>query len=272
MLLRRLQLPSTNLTPAMLADKNITEVQLTIELSGVRTDETIDWSRYAVTLPDNPKLVSRFVPAPLPMKLDRLGVKLPAFRLRSADGQVAFQSSESAEKITVLSWLADHPACKETAEQLASIAASVGASEAANRIQFVNVWAEPNPAEGTTFQTLAQQWRLPGKLAIDSEAVGRDLFGITEAPTVVVVDGSNRLQIIEERANPYLPQLMPSLLVRLAGGDDLAAEVIANTQLDRKRHEAELWMSAAVDADLSKFTKQRVTHRARLRSLRWRVR
>ena len=40
MLLRRLQLPNANLTAEMMADKNITNVQLTIELPGIRTERS----------------------------------------------------------------------------------------------------------------------------------------------------------------------------------------------------------------------------------------
>ena len=259
LLLRRLQLPSSNLTAEMLADKNITNVQLTIELPGIRTNELVDWQKFAVTIPNDAKLVSRFVPAPQPLPLDRLGVKAPAFRLRTpeaqqtANGPTAFNSADSQNKITVLTWLADHPACRETAAQMSAVAASVGASGAADRIQFINVWAEPTPAAGTTFKDLAKQWNLTGKLAIDSEAVGLELFGVREAPTVVVLDGDNRLQIFEERANPILPQLLPGLLVRLASGDDLAAEVLAHAKLERQRHAAELSMAAAVDANRQVF-------------------
>ena len=253
MLLRRLQLPNANLTAEMMADKNITNVQLTIELPGIRTDEAVNWDRFAVQFSDESKLVSRFVPAPAPLPLERLGVKVPAFQLKSPQGPNAYSSADSKDKITVLTWLADHPACRETAAQLSAVAASVGASQAADRIQFVTVWAEPDSAAGTTFDNLAKQWNLTGTLAIDSEAVGRDLFGVREAPTVVVLDSDNRLQIFEERANPILPQLLPGLLVRLAGGDDLAAEVIAHARLDQKRHAAELLMAASVDAKRELF-------------------
>lgn len=256
MLLRRLQMPSTHLTPEMLADSDITSVQLTIELPGIKTNEPIHWKRFEITVPNESKLVSRFVPAPPPMPLERMGLKVPAFRLRSPAGKPAFSSDETpANKITVFVWMADHPACKETAAQMAKITATIAASSAADRVQFVTVWAEPNPAEGTTFASLARDWNLSGELVIDSDAVGRDLFGVREAPTLVVIDGQNRLQIFDERANPFLPQILPGLLTRLAEGEDLAGEVIKGAKLDEQRYAAELWMAAAVDAQRALFTR-----------------
>lgn len=256
MLLRRLQLPSAHLTPEMLADSNITSTQLTIELPGAKTNEPIDWKRFEIEIPDDSKLVTRFVPAPPPLQLDRIGLQIPAFRLKSPEGRLAFSSDETpASKITVLAWMADHPACKETADQLAKVKTAVAASSAADRVQFVSVWAEPKPAEGTTFESLGQVWNLSGKLVIDSEAVGRDLFGVREAPTLVVLDGQNRLQIFEERSNPFLPQILPGLLTRLADGEDLAGEVVKSAKLDEHRHVGELWMAAAVDARRELFNR-----------------
>ena len=189
-------MPSAHLTPEMLVDSNITNTQLTIELPGIKTNTAIDWKRFEITVPSEAKLVTRFVPAPPPMQLDRMGAKLPAFRLQNPDGLPAFSSAATpSNKITVFAWMADHPACKETAAQMRQIAATMAASPLADRIQFVSVWAEPNPAAGTTFASLAEDWKLCGDLVLDSDAVGRDLFGIREAPTLVVIDGQNRLQI-----------------------------------------------------------------------------
>lgn len=254
MLLRRLQMPSAHLTPEMLADSNITSTQLTIELPGIKTNEAIDWKKYEINVSPESKLVSHFVPAPPKMQLERLGLKVPAFRLRSNDGKQTFSADgTNSNKITVLTWMADHPACKETAARLSKIADAVAATSVAHRIQFVNVWAEPQPAEGTTFESLSKDWDLRGKLVLDSEAVGRDVFGVSEAPTIVVIDGQNRLQIFEERSNPFLTQVLPGLLGRLAEGEDLAGEAIRQAKLEEQRFEAELWMAAAVDAQRSLF-------------------
>ncbi len=254
MLLRRLQMPSAHLTPEMLADSSITNTQLTIELPGIKTNERIDWSRFEITVPSEAKLVSHFVPAPPPMQLDRLGLKVPAFRLLGADGKPGFSSGDTpTNKVTALLWLADHPACRDSAAQMAKVFADVSASSAKDRVQFVTVWAEPKPAEGTTFASLTKDWNLSGKLVVDSEAVGRDLFGVSEAPTLVVIDGQNRVQIIEERSNPFLPQILPGLLERLAAGEDLAGGVLQQAKLDQQHHQAELWMAAAVDANRDLF-------------------
>lgn len=255
MLLRRLQMPNANLTAEMLADKNISNVQLTIEFAGVSTNSKVNWSQYQVAKNSETKFVTRFVPAPPPLPTNRIGVKVPAFRLHDYDGAEAFNSSQVSENnVTVMMWLADHPACRAAAQQISQVAKSIAATDASQNIKFVSIWAEPNSAEGTTFATLASAWQLPGKLVVDKSAVGRDLFGVNEAPTLIVLDSSNRMQIFEERSNPYLVQLLPDLLNRIASGENLADEVVRTATLEQKRHRAELEMSAAINANRNLFT------------------
>ncbi len=254
MLMRRLMIPNANLAPEMLADKNVSNIQLTIEFAKIRTNLPIAWKRFEVATAPTSMLVNRFVPAPPPLPTSNLGTKLPAFRFRDHRGLEAFSSS-TADKITVLAWLADHPACRTTVAQLAEIEAIVAASPLRDQVQFVSVWAEPTTPNNVRFEQLQQQWKIPGILVIDQEAIGRDLFNVREAPTVVVLSSDHRLQIFEERANPFLVQLLPDLLKRLVSGEDLAAEVLRNANADRQRHIAELWMSAAVDANRENFQK-----------------
>jgi hypothetical protein len=253
-LLRRLQLPNTNLSPEMLADKNISQVTLTIEFAAARTNEAVNWERFKVPVAKDTKLVTRFVPAPPVLPTDRIGAKVPAFRLVEPQGTGAFSTADvRSGNITVLLWLADHPACRAAAQQMAQVAQAIESSAINRRIQFVSVWAEPQSASGTTFDTLAAAWGLPGQLVVDKEAVGRDLFGISDAPTLVVLDDGNRVQILEERSNPYLVELLPDLLNRIVQGDDLSAEVLRTAAVEQKRHRAELWMSAAINADRNSF-------------------
>lgn len=252
MLLRRVQIPNANLTPEMLADASVSNVQLTIELSNIKTNTDIDWKRFDVALDPAAKLVSRFVPAPPPLPTDRLGMQVPGFILRNVDGQVVFKTVDAAP-INVLIWLADHPACRAAAEQLSQIAAVIENGELKRHVRFVCVWAEPEPPRDCSFAELMSTWKLPGVLAVDQEAIGRDLFNVREAPTMVVLDANNQMQIFEERSNPYLVQLLPDLLRRLAGGENLAEEVKRTFEIERQRHTAELLMSASVDANRQNF-------------------
>ncbi len=251
LLLRRLTLPRSHLTPEMLSDQRVTNIKLSIEFPNVRINREVDWQPFSVETKPGELRVSRFVPPPPMVDTSSLGERIVGFHLEDASGNTVYSSSENRpeRKATVMMWLADHPACRVAAEQFASIEQSVrqlGLPKGA--VDFISIWAEPLPPQGSTFAGLREGWKLAGAFALDREAMGRDLFNVQEAPTIVVVDHNNRLQLRETRSNPLLEQILPGLLNRIVHGEDLAQEMLSAQIHSAQRHAADLRMAAAVDA------------------------
>ncbi len=260
LLLRRLGLPRSHLTPEMVGDARVTNVELTIEFARARGNANMDWTKFEVAPEADELRVSRFVPAPMWVDTSGLGEQVPGFHLESPTGEPVYQSSASAplRKATVLLWLADHPACRIASEQMNRVAEalpSLGVPQGA--VEFVSVWAEPRPPAGSSFATLVDEWQMPGLLALDRDAMGRDFFNVQEAPTLVVVDQNNRLQLRESRTNPLLDRILPQLLSRIVAGENLAEDLIRKQNQIALRHRIELRMAAAVDArSISETTDQ----------------
>lgn len=234
MLLRRIRLPSGNLPPEILEHEDVTDIELWIDLKDVQADRSPRWSDFAVEARPDELRVNHFVPVPPQMEIAGLGRKVPAFHLEDANGTTIYSSRNrtTSNRATVLLWLADHPACRVAAEQLAQAAAAIRSNpEYELKVDFVPVWAEPDPPQGETFTSMRSEWSLPGDVALDRAALGRDLFDVQEAPSLVVLDHENKIQIRETSANPLLGQVLPELLARICEGDDLAAEL-----LDQDRH------------------------------------
>lgn len=251
MLLRRLELPNQNLPPPMLANNRITDVALVIDFDAAIVNKPIQWANYQVEPRGDELLVNHFVTAPPIAETTGLGRRVPAFRFSGPQGEPVFESAEQidARKITVLMWIANHPACRVAAEQLALTERAIAADPLlAGAVDFVTVWAEPQTPDGQTFAQLRQSWNLPGKLALDRAALGRDLFAVMEAPTLIVLDEQNRLQLRESRTNPLLEQVLPELLRRMVGGEDLSATTLAETTEAYRRYLAELQIATAIDA------------------------
>ncbi len=254
LLLRRMRLPKTHLTEQMLADTRVANIELTIEFAKARTGHNVNWSRFAVEAAADELLVNRFVPLPTTVKTTGLGERIPGFHLESPTGEQVYSSSDHKRqrKATVLLWLADHPTCRVASEQLQHVATELEELKLPiGSVEFVTVWAEPRPAQGSSFDSMPSDWNMPGRLALDREAMGRDLFQVLEAPTVVVIDAANRLQLRESRSNPLLDQVLPALLARLVAGEDLAHELISQQNRAMERYRAELRMAAASDAQSS---------------------
>ncbi|MCA9192301.1 MAG: hypothetical protein KDB03_11075 [Planctomycetales bacterium] len=250
MMLRRLLLPVQNLPSEMLADKAVSKIHLSIELPGVTVDEPIDWSNFKFDVEPKEILVTQFVPTPEKIEVGKLGVRIPGFRLFSPEGKLVYETGTGTEpNAKVLIWLADHPASQVAANQLKVVEQSISQElgDVANQIEFYSLWAEPSPPAGIDFLNLASSWGLPGKLVHDREALGRDLFAVQEAPTVVVVDRQNRVQFFESRHNPLWAEMLPGLIQDVAKGVSVANSTIKQIDEENNRFLGEVQLAAAID-------------------------
>lgn len=252
MLLRRLVMPQQNVPRELLDSQGVEDVQLSVELASIEVGESIDWSRYRVKFGPEDFLVNHFVAPPVQWDTGGLGVQVPAFRLKNSQGISVFETGRDSRpgqpEIKVLLWLANHPSSQLAAEQVAMVADLVdGNADLDGRVRFVPIWAEPTPPAGLSFDQLRAEWELPGEVAVDTEAVGRDLFQVEEAPTLVVLDKENRIQLRETSSNPMLAQFLPKILVRLTRGVDIASEFIEDARNVSRRSVAELKAALAID-------------------------
>ncbi len=252
-LVRRMELPQSKLPPEMLQDKRVQQISLSLEFNHARFDHPVDWKLWSVAEFTGQQLVSHFVVPPPPLPTALLGKKIPAFRLNSSTGaEVVNTGAVAGEKTHVLLWLADHPASRASADQLAVVARNLPTSWR-DKVNITAVWAEPNPPRGRTLANIGETWNLPMSVAIDTQAVGRDVFAIAEAPALVVLDSENRLQIMEERGNPLLAQMLPGILERIVAGENLAERIVEDARVDQDRFDSELWMASAIDAAAESF-------------------
>lgn len=252
-LVRRLELPTQMLPQEILSDASISQLELSIEFADGRTNSSIDWTRFQVETDSSTLLVTQFAAPPPTLEIGTLGKQIPAFRMSDPNGGVAFDSTpKHSRKATVLMWLADHPACLVAAEQLAVMKEQLSkAGVPDNAVEVVPIWAESQPPSGLTFEQLVKQWKLPGRLAVDRNAAGRDLFQVQEAPTVVILDSQNKLQFIDVRLNPTLDRALVPLVARVVEGVNVADELKLAQQSTLVRHRAHLARLAAGDAPTS---------------------
>lgn len=257
-LLRRIELPTIALPPEMMSDKRITDIHLSIEFDGVSTNSKIDWSQWQVPTASLDQLVRYFV-APPALELDaRLGKPIPAFRLDAVASGEALHTSRTAEsgQIQLLVWLADHPSCQATIQQVSRVITQLPET-IRGQVSATAIWAEPTSATGTTFANLAEKWQIPLPVVIDREAIGRDVLAINEAPTIVLLDRQHKLQFFQEGANPLLQQALPEMLTRLVDGESLAETMLSRALAERHRHQAQLWLARASDGPRGAFIQPR---------------
>ncbi|HBE67681.1 MAG TPA: hypothetical protein DDW52_05980 [Planctomycetaceae bacterium] len=250
-IIRRLKLPNAVLPPEMRSDKRVADIQLTVEFAKASFAAPTRTQLTAPELDSTHRRLTQYVQAPPLVDDSLLNEQLPAFSLRSPSGALAVDSERSnrAGKILVLVWLANHPAANLAAEQLHAAERNLFSEnpQLHQQVEFVSVWAEPTPPSGTTFESLKADWYLPGTVVVDRRALGRDLFRVQEAPTVVILDAENRLQWKAIRSRPDLTDAVASAVQQIAAGRNLAKESLHRIETAQRRYHAELEMFAAVD-------------------------
>ncbi len=178
-LVKRIELPPPP-TPGA------TEVRLSVEFEGAafrHADKPI-----IEGLPQDHRLVTALVPPPTPIT-PLLGNRPATFRFQSNDQRLQITDAGSGKPV-VLVWFADHPASQAVLKDLQRFA-----DEQAKQVDVLAIMAEPQPTRDTG--DLLRAWHVGLSWTNDVNALGRDVFRIQEAPTLMVLDeqGSSSISL-----------------------------------------------------------------------------
>lgn len=243
-LLRKIELPSE--AAGLDADPAVTDVRLTIEMENAQFDvpasKSFQLPTQRLTGPGI-KRVRTLVPLPPPIISEQLGKLVPNFRLTSPDGRLIITEQGSDRPTTVMLWIADHPASRMAAAQLQIVA---DAREAAGKkdARMLVVMAEPSsksdtliaPSSGGATGDLLRSWKVGLPFVDDTKAMGRDVFKIAEAPTLIVIGPGGVLDWFQPRVGPEMAMQLPLLLDDLATGKEVGKEIRARYEADQQTY------------------------------------
>jgi thiol-disulfide isomerase/thioredoxin len=235
-LLRRMEYPATTFAPEIAQDPGVDDLSLSVELRGAAWKPEILHTAFEMGLPPLAKKVSQFIPPPreLPSKL--FGTTTASYAFQDLSGKVV-SSSSLKDRIKVLVWFNNHPACRSTIQQLNQVYQQYRGNAAT---AFFSVCVEPESVSNEQIQQLSELWQVDVPVVRDVEAHGRDLFQIPWAPTMVILDKSNTVQIVEIGANPNLVAELPQVLERLLAGEDLAAQILTEFRQQQEMYQQAL--------------------------------
>jgi hypothetical protein len=234
--LRRVEYPAATFAGEIAEDPAVEDVRLTAEFRGATlAGQTAD-AAFAMEMPAQPKRVKKFIPPPRELPSELIGTTVSSFAFTDLTGKVL--TSQSLDKrIKVLLWFNNHPACRSSVQQLNQVYRQF---QSQSRVAIYAVCAEPSSMTDTQISQLVQLWRIDVPTVRDVQALGRDLFAIPWAPTMVVLNGDNAMQIFEVGANPNLVAELPQVLERLIAGEDLAKEIRGQFERARAAYERAL--------------------------------
>lgn len=233
--LRRVEYPAATFAPEVAGDESVDNVRLTVECPEASFEPPASPSdTFAVNIPSEAKRVQQFIPLPNELPSDLFGKRAAPYRFKLLSGE-PFSNQSLGDRIKVLVWFNDHPACKSTVQQLNQVYQQYQDDVAIRAICVAGSSFDDQKIRG-----LIQGWRVEMPVARDPHAVGRDLFHVPWAPTLVVLDGQDVVQIYEVGSNPNLVAELPQVLEQLLAGNDVAGTILDKFQKQRSRYERAL--------------------------------
>ncbi len=230
--LHRIEYPAQSIVPQLANDPQVSDLKLVADFRGAKFEKTLPAEDFALAIPPNAKQVRQFVLPPQELPTELFGLKPGDFQLTTADGDTV-SATGLAGKIAVLMWFSNDPACQTGLQQLSQ---GLSAVKNPDKVTAYVIATEDRQTPSAELQAALKAWNVDVPLLRDFEVVGRDTFGLRNAPTLIVLDASGRVQIFEEGANPRLNQTLPVIIERLLAGDDLAEEILADAKKSQEQY------------------------------------
>jgi outer membrane lipoprotein-sorting protein len=244
-LLLRLEYPVAAFAPEIAADSSIQNVELLVEFQEASLGQSVDDSAFAFSMPEDAKKVRTFVPPPQELPSDMFGTKAGKYVFAKLDGGSVDQASLQ-DRLKVLVWFNDYPACRAVIQQLGQIYAQYRDRD---DVEFMAVCVEPSTTSDAQVSQLLSQWQVEVPVVRDLEACGRDVFRIPWAPTTVILGRDDTVHIFEAGANPNLATELPQVLERLIAGEDLATEILEQNRQTRLAYQRALENGGPIEQD-----------------------
>jgi hypothetical protein len=235
-ILRRLEYPAAEFPGDPGQTAGAGEFQLVADFKDARLDPTLRAHRFEWDVPSTARQVRYFVIPPQPLPTKMLGRRIGEFWFSDLDGD-RVRGRDLTNKATVLVWYQEHPLCEQALRQLQQVYLQFADNDAV-LLRVVSV-------DGPTYshrdvQAVLDRWGVTVPALRDVAPCGPDLFGIADAPTLVVLDADGVLQYCEVGANPQLAEQLPQVIERILRSDPLGREILDLREERQRLYEEQL--------------------------------
>ena len=211
------------------------------DFQDARFDGPLDDQDFGLPLPPDARRVKYFVVPPQPLATKLFGQTVDQFEFTALNGDT-LSPHDLGGRTTALVWFNNHPSCQAALTELQQVYESYRGND---QVRFYAVWAEGASLTRDQLQALLDEWKVDIPVVRDSEAFGRDAFGIPAAPTMVVLDSQNRVQVFEIGVRPDLAVFLPRVLNQVSQGVDVAAELMRQHEKESQEYQRDLVIASA---------------------------
>ncbi|MCY3008086.1 MAG: hypothetical protein NTV29_19210, partial [Planctomycetota bacterium] len=192
-LLQKIELPAQFYYPRIPADA-ISGIACSMELSGARADEPIDWSQWQMTSSPEEVHVARWVAPPPIASTPILGKVIDPIDFKDSDNAILLDTAEPKKPFQVLLWIADQAEAHELVDDLINIRRVLLEKELAPSGNILLVTSAKD-APGLREKLAAWNCDLP--LAVDSDDALHKAFEVRRSPAMIILDRARRVQVAE---------------------------------------------------------------------------
>lgn len=208
-LIRRVELPWQAIAPDLASNPYLSNASLTIELADAQFHRTLDDAPFVAQQPPLTVAVSELILPPPEAPHPLVGQQASAFTLRDSNGRFELSSQQNSRPANILLWVADHSSSQQVAVAFQRTIERLP-NETLENVRAAIVMAEPNPNDSTG--NMLRRWGIGLPWIDDTQAVGRDVFQITEAPCLIVISADGKIELHQQRVSDSLMQAIPSIL------------------------------------------------------------
>ena len=225
-----MSLPLKLLDPQVMAAPNITDLRMLARFKNATIDSTVDPKAFQLQARKNSTPVRSFVTLPSALPAESIGQVLDGFRLTQPDGKIVDQLHFDG-KPTALLWL--------------------GGTNSYSAIKRLDMLAEELPANQFNFGVVYSDSELTGApsqphlvrpeltaamassnlpMFYDPGLAASEQLAIRDLPLVVLMDGDSRVQFATSMVDDEWADDLTVAMKRVADGDNLADEMLAQYQ------------------------------------------
>ena len=242
--IRRIELPTAGMYEHRPKESRPTNVQLVLDLDESVFDGAIADSVFAMPVSNESRFVRYFVVPPLPLPSDLFGIDVGELEFATLDKQRE-RSSHWEGKHAVLVWFDGH---EESRRILGEIERAFQQFKAhRDRVVFRAICVD-DPGQTSDRQVRARlnDWRVSFPAARDVSALGRDVFKIDAAPSIVVYGADQKVHLFSVGVDPKVAENTSVVLQSLLQGTDVGAGVLEQFDKEKQQFRRQLAI-ASVD-------------------------
>ena len=244
-LLVQMSLPLKLLDPQVMAAPSITDLKMLARFEDAEIDSMIDPKKFQLQLRKNSTPVRSFVTLPSSLPAESIGQTLSQFRLTQPDGKMVDQLHFDG-KPTALLWLGGLNSYSAV-KRLDALANELPATE----FNFGVVYSDselagaPSQPHLVTPELTAAMASSNLPMFYDSRLAASEQLAIRDLPLIVLMDGDSRVQFATSMGEDEWANDLRVAMKRVAAGDNLADEMLAEYQSFMTRYKTAI---AGVDA------------------------